>query len=141
MAWKNGSMVRVININRDAELLGKCKTLRDYMTFVKKVRYKMGIQGEDVRFAVTEAMDECIEEEVREKVEEEVREKVEIEVKTEVYLEQIIKKVKKSQSLTEIASQLEEAAADIKPLYDAVVAAAPEYNLGKIKENLKGSTE
>lgn len=133
--------VRVININRDAELLGKCKTLRDYMTFVKKVRYKMGIQGEDVRFAVTEAMDECIEEEVREKVEEEVREKVEIEVKTEVYLEQIIKKVKKSQSLTEIASQLEEAAADIKPLYDAVVAAAPEYNLGKIKENLKGSTE
>jgi len=214
--------VRVININKDAELLEKCKTLRDYMTFVKKVRYKMGIEGEDVRFAVTEAMDECIEEdiladffgqhreevvevsiydydeekvrktlfeeakelakeELREKVEEEVREelrdkieeevreelrnkieekvkeelrdkieeevkeelrnKIEIEVKTEVYLEQIIKKVKQSQSLTEIASQLEEDASDIKPLYDAVVEAAPEYNLDKIKENLKESAE
>lgn len=28
--------VRVININGDADILNKCKTLRDYMTFVEK---------------------------------------------------------------------------------------------------------
>lgn len=40
------------------------QTLRDYMTFVNKVRFKMGVQGDDVRIAVTEAMDECIDEDI-----------------------------------------------------------------------------
>ena len=56
--------VRVININEDVHILNKCKTLRDYMTFVNKVRFKMGAEGDDVRVAVTEAMDECIEEDI-----------------------------------------------------------------------------
>ena len=34
------------------------------MTFVKKVRFKMGVEGDDVRIAVTEAMDECIDEDI-----------------------------------------------------------------------------
>ena len=56
--------VRVININKDVHILNKCKTLRDYMTFVNKVRFKMGVEGDDVRIAVTEAIDECIDEDI-----------------------------------------------------------------------------
>ena len=56
--------VRVININEDVHILNKCKTLRDYMTFVNKVRFKMGVEGDDVRIAVTEAIDECIDEDL-----------------------------------------------------------------------------
>ena len=49
---------------------------------------------------------------------------------------QIIKKVKKSKSLPTIASELEEEEADIKPLYDAVIASAPDYDLEEIKAKL-----
>ena len=48
-----------------------------------------------------------------------------------IYL--IIKKVKKSKSLPTIASELEEEEADIKPIYDAVVASAPDYDMEEIK--------
>lgn len=51
-------IVRVININGDAEILKKCETLRDYMTFVNKVREKK--KKMDIVTAVTEAVDECI---------------------------------------------------------------------------------
>ena len=54
--------VRVININGDADILKKCKTLHDYMTFVNKVRYKTDIDKLDIRTAVIKAIDECIEE-------------------------------------------------------------------------------
>ena len=56
--------VRVININKDVHIINKCKTLRDYMTFVNKVRFKMGVEGDNVRIAVTEAMNECIDEDI-----------------------------------------------------------------------------
>ena len=49
---------------------------------------------------------------------------------------QIIKKVKKSKSLPTIASELEEEEADIKPLYDAVAASAPDYHIEEIKAKL-----
>ena len=205
--------VRVININEDVHILNKCKTLRDYMTFVNKVRFKMGAEGDDVRVAVTEAMDECIKEDIlvdffeqhREEVvevsiydydEEEVRkvlakemaeemaqemaeemaqemaeemaqevaqgmaqelvEKATKEVSEKAYAEgeqsgiykgeqrgeqlkiinQIIKKVKKSKTLETIASELEEEVVDIKPVYDAVIAAAPDYDIEVIKDRL-----
>ena len=177
--------VRVININEDVHILNKCKTLRDYMTFVNKVRFKMGVEGDDVRIAVTEAMDECIdedilvdffeqhreevvevsiydydEEEVRkvlakemaeemvgemaekyaqeyaQKVAEEVSEKAFAEGKQSMMINQIIKKVKKSKTLETIASELEEEVADIKPIYDVVIAAAPDYNIEIIKNKL-----
>ena len=51
-----------------------------------------------------------------------------------IYL--IIKKVKKSKPLPIIASELEEEEADIKPLYDAVVASAPDYDIEEIKAKL-----
>ncbi len=185
--------VRVININEDVHILNKCKTLRDYMTFVNKVRFKMGTEGDDVRVAVTEAMDECIEEDIlvdffeqhREEVvevsiydydEEEVRRVLAEEYAQEVaqgmaqelvgkatkeaaekafaegeqsgiykgehrgeqlkIINQIIKKVKKSKTLETIASELEEEVADIKPVYDAVIAAAPDYDIKVIKDRL-----
>ena len=48
----------------------------------------------------------------------------------------IIKKVEKSKSLQTIASELEEEETDIKPIYDAVVASAPKYDIEEIKANL-----
>ena len=169
--------VRVININKDVHILNKCKTLRDYMTFVNKVRFKMGVEGDDVRIAVTEAMNECIDENIlvdffeqhREEVvevsiydydEEEVRrvlaeeyaqeyaQKVAKEVSEKAFAEgeqsgrqlnlinQVIKKVKKSKPLETIASELEEEEADIKPIYDAVISSAPDYDINVIKDKL-----
>ena len=169
--------VRVININKDVHILNKCKTLRDYMTFVNKVRFKMGVEGDNVRIAVTEAMNECIDEDIlvdffeqhREEVvevsiydydEEEVRrvlaeeyaqeyaQKVAKEVSEKAFAEgeqsgrqlnlinQVIKKVKKSKTLETIASELEEEEADIKPIFDAVVSSAPDYDINVIKDRL-----
>ena len=169
--------VRVININEDVHILNKCKTLRDYMTFVNKVRFKMGVEGDNVRIAVTEAMNECIDEDIlvdffeqhREEVvevsiydydEEEVRrvlaeeyaqeyaQKVAKEVSEKAFAEgeqsgrqlnlinQVIKKVKKSKTLETITSELEEEEADIKPIYDAVVSSAPDYDINVIKDRL-----
>ena len=54
--------VRVININGNADILKKCKTLHDYMTFVNKVRHKTDVEKLDIRTAVIKAIDECIEE-------------------------------------------------------------------------------
>ena len=54
--------VRVININGNADILKRCKTLHNYMTFVNKVRHKTDIDKLDIRTAVIKAIDECIEE-------------------------------------------------------------------------------
>lgn len=149
--------VRVININRDADIISKCETLRGYMTFVNKTRCKTQVERKDVKQAVLEAIDECMEENIlvdffekhREEVvevsiydydEEKVRKTLADEAREEgeqlkvVLL--IIKKVKKSKSLPTIASELEEEEADIRPIYDAVVASAPEYDIEEIKAKL-----
>ena len=149
--------VNVININGNAEILNKCKSLRDYMTFVEKVRKKTDDEKMNVREAVIQAIDECIEENIlvdffkehREEIvevsiydyeEEKVRKTLadeareEGEILTKINL--IIKKVKKSKSLPQIASELEEEEADIKPIYDAVIAAAPDYDIEEIKARL-----
>ena len=47
-----------------SEFLSKCETLKDYMTFVNKVRVKTDIEKIDIRTAVIEAVDECIAENV-----------------------------------------------------------------------------
>ena len=149
--------VRVININRDVDILSKCEALRGYMTFVNKTRCKTQVERKDVKQAVLEAIDECMEENIlvdffekhREEVievsiydydEEKVRKTLADEAREEgeqlkvVLL--IIKKVKKSKSLPTIASELEEEEADIRPIYDAVVASAPEYDIEEIKAKL-----
>ena len=48
----------------------------------------------------------------------------------------IIKKVEKSKSLPTIASELEEEETVIKPIYDAVIASAPDYDIEEIKAKL-----
>ena len=154
--------VRVININKDADILSKCKTLRDYMTFVNKVRYKTAAEREDVKLAVLEAMDECIEENVlvdffeqhREEVvevsiydydEEKVRKTLVDEAKKETtqlnMINLIIKKVKKEKTLETIASELEENVEDIKVLYDIVKEEAPEYDVDKIMKKLNNEND
>lgn len=169
--------VKVIDINGDAEILKKCKSLRDYMTFVEKVRKKTDDEKINVREAVIQAIDECIEENIlvdffkehREEIvevsiydyeEEKVRKTLADEAREEGLAEgikegiekgiekgieegeiltkinQIMKKVRKSKSLPTIASELEEEEADIKPIYDAVVASAPDYDMEEIKAKL-----
>ena len=161
--------VQVININKDVDILSKCETLRGYMTFVNKTRYKTQVERKDVKQAVLEAIDECMEENIlvdffekhREEVvevsiydydEEKVRKTLVDEAREEGVAEGIkegiekgetltkitliIKKVEKSKSLPTIASELEEEEADIKPLYDAVVASAPDYDIEEIKAKL-----
>lgn len=57
--------------------------------------------------------------------------------KQEQIIEIIIKKVKKGKELSTIVSEIEEEEQDVKSLYDAVVAEAPDYNMDKIKSRLK----
>ena len=56
-------------------------------------------------------------------------------------LSQIIKKVQKSKEINTIASELEEEPDTIKPLYDAVVAAAPDYDIDKIMMRISHSSK
>ncbi len=56
-----------------------------------------------------------------------------------VLLPMIIKKVKKGKSAELIASELEEEVSVIQLLYDAVAAAAPEYDMEKIRQTLYGT--
>ena len=49
----------------------------------------------------------------------------------------VIKKVKKEKSVALIADELEEEESDIKPVYDAVIRSAPEYNVDDIIKELK----
>ena len=127
------------------------------MAFVEKVRKNTDVKKMNVREAVIQAIDECIEENIlvdffkehREEIvevsiydyeEEKVRKTLadeareEGEILTKINL--IIKKVKKSKSLPTIASELEEEEADIKPIYDAVVASVPDYDIEEIKTKL-----
>ncbi len=52
-------------------------------------------------------------------------------------IELIIKKVRKGQSLEQIADALETSADQLKATYEAVMKAAPEYDFERIKEELK----
>ena len=76
------------------------------------------------------------EEKVRKTLADEAREEGVAEGETLTKITQIIKKVKKSKPLPTIASELEEEETDIKPLYDAVVASAPDYDIEEIKAKL-----
>ena len=144
------------------EILNKCHILRDYMTFVNKVNEKKYSENKNIRTVVTEAVDECIasgilsdffseyrdevidvsvydyDEEGRMRVE---REEGREEGRIQNLLSQIIKKVQKSKEINTIASELEEEPDTIKPLYDAVVAAAPDYDIDKIMMRISHSSK
>ena len=84
--------VRVININGDAAILDRCKSLRDYMTFVEKVRYKTDFENIDIRTAVMTAMDECMKDDILVDFFEEHRAEV-IEVSIYDYDEEKVRKI------------------------------------------------
>ena len=52
-------------------------------------------------------------------------------------LEQVIKKVRKNQSLSQIADDLEEDPERLRPIYETVVSAAPDYDVDMIYHQLK----
>ena len=52
-------------------------------------------------------------------------------------MELVIKKVRKGQSLEQIADALEKTEDQLKEIYNAVVKAAPDYDAEKIWEELK----
>ena len=127
------------------------------MTFVNKVNEKKYSENKDIRTAVTEAVDECIASgilsdffsEYREEVidvsvydyDEEGRMRVEREEGREEgdirrLITLITRKVLKRMDINIIASELEEEPETIKPLYDAVIAAAPDYDIDKILESV-----
>ena len=138
---------------RIPSILNKCHILRDYMTFVNKVNEKKYSENMDIRTAVTEAVDECItngilsdffsehreevidvsvydyDEEGRMRVE---REEGREEERIQNLLSKIIKKVQKSKDIDTIASELEEEVETVRSLYDAVVEAAPDYDMDEI---------
>ena len=151
-------------------ILNKCHTLRDYMTFVNKVNEKKYLKNKDIRTAVTEAVDECIASgilsdffsEHREEVidvsvydyDEEGRMRVEREEgwldghgkgreegHQEELISQIIPKVQKGKDINTIASEVEKDVDNIKPLYDVVVAAAPDYDMDKIMMGISHSSK
>lgn len=57
---------------------------------------------------------------------------------TRKLVEQVIKKVKKNQTLDQIAYALEEETDTLRPVYEAVVSAAPDFDVNMICRQLKG---
>ena len=132
------------------------------MTFVNKVNEKKYSKNKDIRTAVTEAVDECIasgvlscffseyrdevidvsvydyDEEGRMRVE---REEGREEGHQEELISQIIPKVQKGKDINTIASEVEKDVDNIKPLYDAVVAAVPDYDMDKIMMGISHSSK
>ena len=117
--------VQVININRDADILNKCETLRGYMTFVNKARCKTQVEKKDVKQAVLEAINECMEENIfvdffekhREEVvevsiydydEEKVRKTLADEAREEGAAEGIKEGIEKGETLTKITTDYQE---------------------------------
>ncbi len=159
-------IVRVININNNShsDILDKCTTLREYMTFVNKVRFNRNTAGMNIETAVTKAVDECINnnilsdfftnnrsEVIRMSVYEYDEEGTIQVIKEEEYgfgladgqilnlISQTIKKVLKNKSPEIIADELEEDIDTVMPIYNAVLAAAPEYDKNKILTDIKRS--
>ena len=130
--------VRVININGDADILKKCKTLHDYMTFVNKVRHKTDIDKLDIRTAVIKAIDECIEEGILVDFFEEHREEV-VEVSIYDYDEEKTRK-----TLFEEAKEMcrDEVKAEVRKELEGEVKAEVRKELeGEVKAEVRKKLE
>ncbi|MBU5470375.1 hypothetical protein KQI85_08310 [Falcatimonas sp. MSJ-15] len=55
-------MVYNLNTGKNDELLEKCRPLKEYMIFINKVREYSDDKGVDIKTAITNAIDYCIEE-------------------------------------------------------------------------------
>ena len=130
--------VRVININGDADILKRCKTLHDYMTFVNKVRHKTDVDKLDIRTAVIKAIDECIEEGILVDFFEEHREEV-VEVSIYDYDEEKTRK-----TLFEEAKEMcrDEVKAEVrKELEEEVKAEVRKELEGEVKAEVRKELE
>ena len=89
--------------------------------------------AEEMAVDMAEEMAEGMAEKMAEEMAVELAEKNELISKIKL----VIKKVKKEKSVALIADELEEEESDIKPVYDAVIRSAPEYNVDDIIKELK----
>ena len=146
-----------INYGHNRELMEKCQVLHDYSYFVEEVR--RGMQNGKT---LEEAVDDTINNSMSEGVLKDILRKNRAEVKrvmwsdyneelhlknvrqmgfeegeTNKLISQVVKKVKKGQSLEQIADVLEEDLETLRPIYEAVVSAAPDYDAGMIYHQLK----
>lgn len=101
--------VQVININKDVDILSKCETLRGYMTFVNKTRCKTQVEKKDVKQAVLEAIDECMEENILVDFFKKHREEV-VEVSIYDYDEEKVRKTLVDEAVEEIVGKAVEEA-------------------------------
>ncbi len=156
----------MININKgnNQELMEKCRTLKEYSLFIDKVR-EYQKSGLGMAQAVDDACVYCIQHDIlrefliknrnevrrvfltefdakkqreldRRDAREEGREEGRQEGRQESQIVLLIKKIKKGQNLEQIADALETSPEELKEMYEAVIAAAPEYDVKKIYQML-----
>ena len=149
-----------INYGFNRELMEKCQALHDYSYFVETVR--QGIRtGKTLEEAVDDAINKALKDgvlkEILKKNRAEVRSVVLTEYNEELHLknvrecgyeegydhgrqseqlELIVKKLRKGQSLEQIADALETSPGELKEVYEAVKKSAPDYDFKKIREIL-----
>ena len=146
-----------ININPgyNDELLKSCPSLYGYMQFVEKIRENQKTMP--LTEAVTQAVNDCIKENIladflkKNKAEvvsmslfeydEKKHERTMIEIGREEgdirrLSLQIIKKILKNKSLTQIADELEEDPETIQPLYNVVLQHAPDFDIDEITKDV-----
>ena len=152
----------MININKghNQDLMEKCRILKDYALFIDKVR-----EYEKTKKTLKEAIDEasvyCIKHDImkdylikhrnevrdvlltefnakkqREMDRRDAREEGNAEGREAEIMEFVIKKVKRGQTLEQIADILEKDPEKIEDIYHAVIEAAPEYDLEKIQKRV-----
>lgn len=154
-----------INYGHNRELMEKCQVLHDYSYFVEEVR-----RGMQSGKTLEEAVDDTINNSMSEGVLKDILRKNRAEVKRVMWsdyneelhlknvrqmgvedgrnegkmyhlLEQVIKKVRKNQSLSQIADALEEDPERLRPIYETVISAAPDFDTDMIYNQLKNNSE
>jgi len=150
-----------INYGFNRELMEKCQALHDYSYFVETVRQEIRA-GKTLEEAVDEAISKALKDgvlkEILKKNRAEVRSVVLTEYNEELHLknvrecgyeegydhgrqseqlELIVKKLRKGQSLEQIADALETSPGELKEVYEAVKKSAPDYDFKKIREILE----
>lgn len=150
-----------INYGFNRELMEKCQSLHDYSYFVEAVRQGIRV-GKNLEEAVDDAISRSLKDgvlkDILKKNRAEVRSVVLTEYNEELHLknvrecgyeegydhgrqrelvELIIKKLRKGQSLDQIADALEQSPEELKEVYEAVRKSAPDYDFKKIQEILE----
>ena len=155
------AIVLNINYGHNKKLLKQCTILGDYAILISKIR-EFKQNTEDLKDAITKAIDYCIENDVlKEFLLEHRSEVVDMlrmeydEAKTMAHIredsyeegelagqelkliEMICKKIKKNKMAEQIAEELEEEIGDVQRIYDVAEKFAPDYDVNKIYEAMK----